>query len=109
MRVLRFIVDGESIINDPSCDFTGLFPGKNPEIYAEFVFSPDWKSRLKVAAFWSMLGKEYEPQLVNEQNLCKIPEEALKKPAFKVQILGKHRGRNFQTNTTIVYQRGGTK
>lgn len=109
MRTLRFIVDGETIVKDPSCDFSGLFPGTNPDIRAEFVFSPEWESRVKVVAFWSILGKEYEPQLVNEQNLCKIPEEALEKPAFKVQILGKHRGRNFQTNTTIVYQRGGTK
>ena len=42
MRTLRFIVDNEIIKQDPSCDFTGLFPGKNPNIKAEFVFSDEW-------------------------------------------------------------------
>ena len=75
MRTLRFIVDDESIIKDPSCDFTGLFPKTNYEIRAEFVFSPEWKSRVKVAAFWSMLDKEYHPQVLEEDNTCMIPKE----------------------------------
>ena len=109
MRTLKFIVNGQTITLDPECDISNLIPGTNGYVQAKFTFSREWDRCIKVAAFYSNLGKEYEPQLVNEQNLCKIPEEALKKPAFKVQILGKHRGRNFQTNTTIVYQRGGTK
>lgn len=107
MRTLRFIVDGETIKQDPSCDFSGLFPKTNSEIHAEFVFSPEWKSRVKVAAFWSMLDKEYPPQVLEDDNTCLIPAEALFRPAFKVQILGKHRGRLFKTNTLTVYQKGG--
>ena len=109
MRTLRFIVDGDTIVKDPSCDFNGLFPGSNSNIRAEFVFSPEWRSRTKVAAFWSMLNTEYEPQLLDEDNTCLIPKEALDKPAFKVQILGKYRGRIFKTSTDTVYQRGGVK
>lgn len=109
MRTLRFIVDGETIIQDPSCDFTGLFPKTNSEIRAEFVFSPEWSSRVKVAAYWSMLDKEYPPQVLEDDNTCLIPAEALARPAFKIQILGKQRGRVFKTNTMIVYQRGGVK
>lgn len=106
MRTLRFIVDGETIVKDPSCDFSGLFPGTNPDIRAEFVFSPEWESRVKVVAFWSMLTQEYPPQVLKDDNTCLIPKEALARPAFKVQILGKYRGRKYQTNQTIVYQRG---
>lgn len=109
MRTLRFIVDGETITKDPSCDFNGLFPKTNSEICAEFVFSPEWKSRVKVAAFWSMLDKEYPPQVLEDDKTCMIPKKALARPAFKVQILGKHRGRTFKTNPIIIYQRGGVK
>ncbi len=109
MRVLKFIVNGKTLTIDPSSDFTGLFPGTNSDVHAEFSFSPEWGNRVKVAAFWSILNNEYPPQLLNEENLCKIPVEALNKPSFKVGILGKHRGTNFKTNTVTVHQRGGSR
>lgn len=109
MRTLKFIVTNDTIIQDPSCDFSGLFPGANKHIQAEFTFSPEWKNRVKVAAFWSMLDKEYPPQVINPDNLCEIPEEALARPAFKVQVLGKYRENTFETDTITIYQRGGGK
>ena len=109
MRTLRFIVDGETVTKDPSCDFTGLSPRNASEICAEFVFSPEWDGRVKVVAFQSMLDKEYEPQLLGDDNTCEIPKEALAKPAFKIHILGKHKGRVYKTTKFIVHQRGGAK
>lgn len=109
MRTLKFIVSNDSIIQDPECDFEGLFPGKNDEIQADFTFSPEWKNRVKVASFWSILDKEYPPQVLNNENVCEIPKEALARPVFKMQILGKYRGRIFQTNPITIYQRGGVK
>ena len=107
MRYLKFIVEGESITLDPACDLSGLFPGSEEEVKAEFVFSPEWKSRVKVVAFWSVMGKEYPPQAINEDNTCQIPTEVLAKVAFKVQILGKRKGGNIvRTNTITVYQSG---
>lgn len=90
MRILRFIVDNESIKQDPSCDFGYLFPGKNPNVQAEFTFSQEWDDAVKVVAFWSMLDKEYEPQVL-EGNACMIPTEALARVSFKIQVLGKKR------------------
>lgn len=107
-RNLRFIVDGETIKQDPSCDFSGLFPGKNPYICAEFDFSPEWDNRIKVASFASILGKEYDPQLI-EDDACMIPAEALARPVFKMQILGRHKNHNYKTNTINIYQRGASK
>ena len=107
MRTLKFIVDGENLKQDPSCDFSGLFPCKNPQVRAEFVFSHEWKTRAKVVAFWSMVNKEYPPRTLNSDNVCEIPEEALSRPAFKIQILGRQRGRKYETNTITVYQKGG--
>lgn len=114
MRTLRFIVDDKSITPDPTCDFTGLFPGKNPDVQAEFVFSSEWDDTLKVAAFWSMLDNEYEPQVISDTMTCPIPEEALAKTSFKIQVLGqKTRPRNEQdaatlsTNKLTIRQTGG--
>ena len=109
MRTLRFIVTGDKLSLDTTCNSEGLFPKRNPEVAAEFSFSPEWESRAKVVAFWSILDKEYEPQVLNDQNVCQIPEKALENPAFKVQILGKQRGRTFKTNKLTVYQRGGIR
>lgn len=108
MRTLRFIVDGETIKQDPSCDFSGLFPGKNPDICSEFTFSPEWNNKVKVAAFWSVLDKEYEPQAI-EDDSCIIPSEALMKPSFKIQVLGKRGREKLETNKLSVFQRGGKR
>lgn len=109
MRVLKFIVDGNTIKQDPNCDFTGLFPGKEDQIRAEFSFSKDWQKRVKVAAFWSIMGAEFEPQEIKDGESCMIPVEALRKVAFKVQVFGKHRGVKAETDKVTVYQSGGKR
>lgn len=107
MRTLKFVVDGRSVRPDSSCDFTGLFPGTETDVRAEFTFSPEWQSGVKVAAFWSMLGSEYPPRALKDGKSCMIPSEALKRAAFKVQILGKHNGITVSTDKLTVYQKGG--
>lgn len=110
MRVLRFIVNNNSITPDPSCDFSGLFPGKEKRIQAEFTFSPEWEKRVKVAAFLSVMDKEYPPQVINNDNTCTIPAEVLEKVAFKIQVLGKRTGcATVRTNQLVVYQSGNKK
>jgi hypothetical protein len=107
MQVLRFIVDGDNITLDPTCDSTGLFPGAEDRVRAEFSFSKEWESRVKVAAFWSIMDKEYPPQAINSDGTCEIPSEALAKVAFKVQVLGGKKNRPIvRTNEVTIYQRG---
>lgn len=107
MRTLKFIVDKTTLAQDSATSFDGLFPAPNQEIAAEFSFSYEWNGTPKVAAFYSMLGKEYEPQLIDKDNRCMIPPEALALPTFKIQILGNNRGTIMTTNTLTVYQKGG--
>lgn len=107
MRTLRFKVDGQVITLDPSCDFSGLVPGSEKYIKAEFTFSKDWKNCAKVARFWSVFGREYEPQVLSGGTACLIPTEALKKRKFKVQIMGKEGKTKIQTNKIEVVQNGG--
>lgn len=73
MRTLNFIVSERTLKQDPTSNFDGLFPAPNQHIEAEFSFSKEWESAVKVASFYSILGKEYPPQPINEEKLCVIP------------------------------------
>ena len=109
MRTLRFLVDGQTIKHDPECDFTNLFSDKNSNICAEFIFSSEWNDKIKVAAFWSMLDKEYEPQALNDKNSCVIPSDALKRASFKIQVLGLRGSNKLTTNKLTILQTGGRR
>ena len=107
MRTLSFIVEHDVIKQDPFCNFNGLFPAPNQKIQAHFAFSEEWTNIPKVVAFYSMLGKEFPPRLIDEENYCMIPPEALSLPTFKLQVLGNNQGKIIPTNTMTVYQKGG--
>ena len=109
MRTLRFLVDGQTIKQDPTCDFTNLFSDKNSVVCAEFIFSSEWDDKIKVAAFWSMLDKEYEPQALDNKNSCIIPSEAFSRASFKIQVLGVRGSERFTTNKLIILQTGGRR
>ena len=107
MRTLKFIVDSVTLKENPNCNFAGLFPDPNQQIEVEFSFSEEWNSAVKVAAFYSVLGKEFPPQIINKEGRCKIPPEALALPVFRMQIIGATRGLPLSTNTLSIYQKGG--
>ena len=107
MRTLNFIVDKQLIKPDPKCDFSGLIPGTEGYLQAKFIFSSDWKGCVKVAAFYSRLGKEYPPQALDENDTCLIPAEALSKSVFGVRVIGKKEGLRLTTNKAVVCQNGG--
>jgi hypothetical protein len=108
LRVLKFIVKDQIIKPDPSCDFSGLVPGTEGYLLAEFSFSPEWDKCVKVATFWSTMGKEYPAQLLKDGKACIIPAEALKRRIFKVQIIGKSAdSKRMTTNKVAVSQNGG--
>lgn len=106
MRVLKFIVDGQMIKQDPNCDFSGLVPGSDGYLQAEFTLSPEWSGRSIVAAFYSPLGAEYEPQVV-DCGRCDIPKEALARRTFKIKLFGKSKDGTIKTNRVAVHQNGG--
>lgn len=107
-RTLKFIVEGQIIKPDPNCDFSDLVPGTEKYLQAEFSFSPEWSDYVRVATFWSPMGKEYPAQLLVNGKTCMIPTEALKRRIFKVQIVGKDAsGKKMTTNKLAVSQNGG--
>ena len=108
MRTLRFIVKGQVITRDPTCDFDGLVPGSNGVLEAAFEFSSDWSGMTKVAAFWSTMGNEYAPQQLRKGRFCTIPPEALQRRSFKIQIIGMDaNSKKLVTNKIEVTQNGG--
>lgn len=109
MRTLRFLVDGETIKQYPTCDFSGLFSDKDSGVCAEFIFSSEWNDKIKVAAFWSMLDREYEPQALDDKNACVIPSEAFTRASFKIQVLGIGGHERLTTNKLVVLQTGGRR
>lgn len=107
MRILRFIVDEQIISQDVNCDFDNLVPGTEGYIIAEFIFSSAWKDCVKVASFYSTLGREFEPQVLKDGRTCVIPAEALKNRTFSIKVTGKKDNYKIVTNKVVVVQRGG--
>lgn len=109
MRTLNFIVDGQLIEKDPKCDFSGLVPGSEKYLKAKFTFSSEWSGLLKVVGLWSRLGAEYPPQVLEKDNTCIIPAEALGSKYFKIQVIGKRKKDGFRltTNKLEICQNGG--
>lgn len=107
MRTLQFTINGRDLQPASTTTLKGLFPAPNQEIEAEFSFSGEWKSAIKVVAFYSVLGKEYPPQVLNEENRCIIPPEALNLPVFRMQVFGNIGGVIIPTNILSIYQKGG--
>lgn len=106
-RKLKFIVDGQIIKPDPKCNFENLVPGTEEYLTAEFAFSDDWTGYKKVVAFFSIMGKEYEPQLLKNNRSCVIPKAALMRRAFKIQVVGKKGETKKITNKLEIKQNGG--
>lgn len=107
MRTLKFIVDGQLIKQDPSCDFTGLVPGTEGYLRAEFSFSKEWIGSTKTVMFHSTMGKACPPQLLKDGKTCVIPSEVLRKRVFKISIIGKKANTTLTTNKVEVNQDGG--
>ena len=109
MRVLRFIVKDQIIEKDPNCDFSNLVPGTDEYLRADFSFSPEWDGYAKQAVFWSMMGRLYPKPSMAGGASCMIPAAALKKMAFKVQVIGKKGDSKLTTDKLVIRQDGGKK
>lgn len=106
MRTLKFIVNGQVIEKDPNCDFTGLVPGSEGYLKAEFAFSSDWNNCVKVAQF-HYLRDEFPPQVLTDGKTCMIPAEAAARRSFKIKIIGKKNDDyKLTTNSVAVVQDG---
>lgn len=107
MKILKFDVNGQAITLNPESDTANLIPGTEGYVQAEFTFSSDWDGCVKVVAFYSNLGREYEPRILKDGKHCTIPAEALKNSIFKLRVLGQKTGYTIRTDKFAIHQKGG--
>lgn len=86
MRTLKFKVDGQTLKKRPGCDFSNIVANTVGYLKAKFYFSSEWRDCKKVASFW--LGDKEYPVLLDENNECEIPAEALTDNSFEVSLTG---------------------
>lgn len=103
MRVLKFIVNGQSLQKDPNCDFSGIIRESIGYLVAEFSFDSAWKGCTIAASFWHF-GEEHAVLVQN--NRCMIPDEALRGFSVGVTLRGVRKGYSIATNKTI-FEQGG--
>lgn len=106
MRTLKFIVRGQIITKDETCNFNNLVPGSSGYLKAQFQFSKEWEGCVKVVEF-TRNGKECTPQLLSNGVSCDIPAEVLTGRAFKIRVLGKNSKIKITTNRVEILQNGG--
>lgn len=102
-RTLEFDVKGQRLTRRRSCDFSGIVAGSVGYLRAKFYFSlSEWFGCTKAARFWYD-GHEYAV-LLDKDNSCEIPEEALKGSKFEVSVLGAKAGYRIDTSKVKVKQ-----
>lgn len=105
MRILKFIVTGQVIRTDPSCDFSGIVPGSKGYLKATFTFDSEWAGCEKIAEF-----RKYDVEKCTSVRLtgnsCMIPEEELVNKYFYMNLIGIRPGFRIRTGKLEVRQDG---
>ena len=97
MRVLEFEVSKQRVRKRPECDFSNIVSGTTGYLKAKFHFSGlDWLGCKKAASFW-LDDREY-PVMLDKDNSCTIPADALIGERFYVSVMGM-RGTSYKIKT----------
>ena len=104
MRTLRFMIQGQRLTKAQGCDFSGLVPGTEGYLKAEFEFDSEWDGCKKAASFFRDGDKEFATPIIN--NECVIPAESLTRIKFSVSITGIRKEFKITTNKIDVLQGG---
>ena len=102
MRLLVFNVDSQCVHKDQNCDFTGIVAGTKNYLRAKFSFSDDWRDCVKVASFWR--GNKEHAVVLDGDNSCDIPPDALVGATFRVSVIGQRQDYRITTNKIVVRQ-----
>lgn len=105
MRTLYFIVDGQRLKQDPTCDFNGIVSNSRGYLQAKFNFSADWGGFKKIAIFTGTNDKQYLAPLVRDT--CEIPYKALTGDIVQVSVVGQRGSVRIPTNTMEFKQKTG--
>lgn len=102
-RLLEFDVNKQRITKKKDCDFTNIVAGSIGYLKAKFYFSQDeWRDCRKAASFW--IGEEEHARLLDKNDSCTIPPEALTGDRFQISVTGVRPNYKITTNKTKVKQ-----
>lgn len=100
-RELRFIVRGQQISSDPTCNFKGLVAGSEGFLKAKFVFDATWDGCKAFARFWAG-AKEHAVPI--KGSCCMVPKEVLVSKQVGVSVAGVRDGFRIDTSKTFFTQ-----
>lgn len=105
MRDLNFIVNGQSLEKDESCDFSDIIKGSHDYLRCVFKFSEDWKDYSKAIEFITRDNSYFF--MLDKDDSIKVPDTATSEWYFKIKLYATD-GKNmiFPTNTVVVKQKG---
>lgn len=104
MRTLEFTANKQRLTRTPTCDFSGLVAGSVGYLRAKFYFSPEWEGCKKAADFIlkDESGKLTCGVLLNKDDTCVIPSDALVGSEFYVKVKGVKEGGRYQIETSEI-------
>lgn len=102
MRELRFQACGQRLKKQTDCDFSGLVAGSEGYLRAKFEFSSEWDGCKKAASFW--VDEQEHGALLDSDDSCIIPPEALTGELFQVSVVGMKTGYKINSTRTKVRQ-----
>ena len=105
MRRLEFIIEGQRLRKDPSCDFAGIIPGTRHYLETHFTFNEDWDKCVCIAEFSNESG-DTDAVLI-EDGKCEIPDIVLDDVNFTLKVIGKRKDGYFITTNQIKITQGG--
>ena len=102
-RILEFEVNKQRLTKTRDCDFTNIVAGSIGYLKAKFYFSQnEWRDCRKAASFW--IDNEEHVVLLDEFDICIIPQEVLAQDRFSVSVTGVRSDYRILTNKTKVKQ-----
>lgn len=101
-RFLEFKVDKQRLIKKEDCDFSFIVAGSAGYLRARFYFSEEWTGCNKAASFW--IGDVEHAVLLDNNDECVIPKEALSRDRFSVSVTGSTGtpGNNYRITTNKI-------
>lgn len=104
MRTLKFLVEGQNLKKDPTCDFFGIVKGSKGYLQCSFSLSREWSDCKIAASFWNY-DKEIDAAAV-VHGVCQIPDSITGRRRFGVSLTGIKDGYRITTNKVWIEQEG---
>lgn len=104
MRELDFIVNGQTLMKDPLCDFTGLVAGTKGYLKLYFEFSPAWKNYKKAVRVKADSTVSYIPI---ENGYANLDDFSAAHTRLTISVKGVDGDKVLTTDSVVISQKKG--